>query len=344
MLATDILAVDWRGEGVADSHQTEQKNGSLFGYVDFDIPVSVVAASQGKTIRVLYAVVRGAGSGVLSPPLELSVSVLGQEHLPTPVVTQASGGTLDLTRFTDDARVTVKAWPLIAAGQRYWISVQGELEDGTPRTIYVANGQVVNQAQVGAGLSHPILRSELERLGHNSPLTVTCSVMFDGSANQENARIFPVLSLSLKTLPAQDFEDFTSLPDRIYVGSSVSLRFMRLFVTGAPGGFSVRNNYPPQLGTYVASWWPNGFLANVNLELTHVASAVQFQFWGNATIIARNQSGGVIYSRQHSHTIQWSWLPISIDIQGQKIKTIEVQASTLGNIRDGLCAQFRVIY
>jgi hypothetical protein len=275
--------------------------------------------------------------------LELSVRALGQEHLPAPVVPQAGGGTLDLTAFTGNASVTVAAWPLIAVGQRYWISVQGTLDDGTPRIFYVASGQVVSQAQVGAGLSHPILRSELERLGHNSTLTVTCSVTFDGSANLEDARFFPTLSLSLKTLPVQDLENFTSLPDRIYAGSSVQLRFMRVFVTGGSGAYAVRNNFPPELGTYVSSLWAAG-LATVNLELTHVASAVQFQFWGNATITARNQSGGVIYSRQHSHIIRWSWLPISIDIQGQKIKTIEIQASSPATPREGLCAQFRVIY
>ncbi|MNJ41447.1 hypothetical protein D3C77_363730 [compost metagenome] len=344
MLPTDILAAVWTIEGNPNAYETAPQNGSLGGVVNFLIPVAVVAESQGKRISVRYFVGRGGRPGAPSALLELSVRVLGQEHLPAPVVPKASGGTLDLTGFTGNASVTIAAWPLIAVGQRYWISVQGTLEDGTPRTFYVVSGQVVNQAQVGAGLSHPILRSELERLGHNSTLTVTCSVTFDGSANLENARYFPTLSLSLKTLPVQDFENFTSLPDRIYVGSSISLRFMRLFVTGSPGGFAVRNNYPPQLGTYVASWWVNDLLANVNLELTHVASAVQFQFWGNATIIARNQSGGVIYSRQHSHTIQWSWQPISIDIQGQKIKTIEIQASTPASPREGLCAQFRVIY
>jgi hypothetical protein len=187
--------VDWRGEGAADSHQTAQKNGSLFGHVDFDIPVSVVAASQGKTIRVLYAVIRGANPGMLSQPLDLPVSVLGQQHLPTPEVPEAeSDGKLDLTSFPGDASVTVKAWPLIAAGQRYWISVQGTLESGTAHTYHVAQGQLVGAL---TGVTETLLRPELERFKHNSPLNVLVSVTFDGGTNVDKAYPFPALQLQL---------------------------------------------------------------------------------------------------------------------------------------------------
>jgi hypothetical protein len=203
---------------------------------------------------------------------------------------------------------------------------------------------VVNQAQVGAGLSHPILRSELERFGHNSLLTVTCSVTFEGSENQENARLFPALSLSLRTLPAQDFEDFTSLPERIYVGSSISLRFMRLYVTGDPGGFAFSSYWPPFNSHYVGSWRVNSLLAVVNLELTHVASAVHFQFWGTGRIIAKDRSGKVIYSMHHSHTHEWSLLPISIANLGEKIKTIVLEFTGDPRYKEALWAQFRVTY
>ncbi|AIL61952.1 hypothetical protein [Pseudomonas alkylphenolica] len=230
MLATDILAVDWRGEGVADSHQTEQKNGSLFGYVDFDIPVSVVAASQGKTIRVLYAVIRGANPAVLSQPLELPVSVLGQQHLPVPVVPQASGGTLDLSRFAGDASATVEAWPLIAQGQRYWISAQGTLVDGTPHTFYVARGQLVGDL---VGVTETVLRSELERFKHESALNVLVKVTFDGVTDEIKAYPFPTLALQLfnRIFLAPTVPEATNgvirnrdVPAHIVVPASVGLR------------------------------------------------------------------------------------------------------------------------
>ncbi|MNJ39334.1 Bacterial Ig-like domain (group 2) [compost metagenome] len=200
MLATDILAVDWRGEGVADSHQTEQKNGSLFGYVDFDIPVSVVAASQGKTIRVLYAVIRGANPAVLSQPLELPVSVLGQQHLPVPVVPQASGGTLDLSRFAADASATVEAWPLIAREQRYWITATGTLENGSAYSFYVVRGAVIDDTQVRDGVHAALLRRELEQLRNDSEITITIQVAFDGVNNQARAVAFPVRTYTVRAL------------------------------------------------------------------------------------------------------------------------------------------------
>ncbi|MNJ55536.1 hypothetical protein D3C77_510330 [compost metagenome] len=119
---------------------------------------------------------------------------------------------------------------------------------------------------------------------------------------------------------------------------------MRLYVTGAPGGFAFSTYWAPLNSHYVASWRPNSLLAVVNLELTHVASAVHFQFWGSGRIIAKNRSEKVIYSMHHSHTHEWSFLPISIANLGEKIKTIVVEFTSDPVYKEALCAQFRVTY
>ncbi|PSS56413.1 hypothetical protein [Pseudomonas sp. BBP2017] len=191
MLLDDELAVDWQGEGGADSYQSAQQPGSPFGYVDFAIPVAVVAASQGKTITVRYAVVRRGNPGVLSKALSLVVGELPQGALQPPSVPQASAGPLDLARFTGDASVTVKVWPLIAAGQRYWIKVSGTLENEAPYSFYVAQNQSVSDSEVGAGLSKSMLRTELERLGRNSQLTVQVQVAFGATVEGLKSRMSP---------------------------------------------------------------------------------------------------------------------------------------------------------
>jgi hypothetical protein len=345
LLAWGSLSVVWTIEGNPNPYETAPRDGSLSGSVSFLIPVAVVAASQGKRVTVHYFVGRGSNPGVPSESLALSVRVLGQEHLPVPVVPEASGGAIYLSRLPGDASVTVQAWPLIAAGQRYWISVQGTLEDGTPRTFYVATGQVVNQAQVGAGLNHPILRRELQRFGRNSTLTVTCSVTFDGSANQENAWFFPALPLWL--LPDQDYEDFSSLSGKIYVGSSISLRFMRLYVTGDPGGHVLSNYWTVNKLYYISSIArQNALLASiVNLELNYVASSVYFQFWGSANITLRNQSDQVIFFRRYDNQDDSNLVPvpISITVPGERIKTIVMEGLPYG-YGHGLLGQFRVTY
>lgn len=193
MLPSDILAVDWSGSTAADSWQSDQQPGSLFGYVDFQAPVSVVAASQGKTVTLRYAVIRIGEAPKLSLPLLLAVGTLAQTHLPAPVIPQANATTkvLDLNNFTGNAQVKVEPWPLIAVGQRVWVRLDGTLENGSPHTFYLARGVEVIADQVTAGLDLVLQRSELEALRHGSSLTVTVSVTFDGTNDEEQARVFP---------------------------------------------------------------------------------------------------------------------------------------------------------
>ncbi|MDD2049746.1 hypothetical protein [Pseudomonas putida] len=201
MLSTDILTVAWIGEGGADSHETAQKNGSAFGQVDFDIPISVVAASQGKTIEVRYAVVRGVNPGVLSKPLALVVGELSLGDLPTPTVPEANGSTLDLNTFQGNATAEVTSWPLMAKGQRYWIVVRGILGNGGPYSFYVAQSQLVDENQAGNGLSTAMLRSELEKLRSASSLSLEVKVAFAGGVSEAAARVFPILPLTLLNIP-----------------------------------------------------------------------------------------------------------------------------------------------
>ncbi|WP_422418529.1 hypothetical protein [Pseudomonas sp. GZD-222] len=199
MLTTDTLAVTWNGSGGADSIVTPEQKGSVAGHVDFTIPISVVAASQDKTITVHYAVVRGANPGVRSDPLALTVTVLGQQHLQAPVVPEANGtDTLDLTSFQGNAAVTVAAWPLIAEGQRYWIKVSGTLVSGAPHSFPVAQNELVSTGEVANGLDKPMLRTELDKLKDLSELKVEVLVAFDGVNNQAGAVAFPVKTYTVK--------------------------------------------------------------------------------------------------------------------------------------------------
>ncbi|MDD2050494.1 hypothetical protein [Pseudomonas putida] len=201
MLPDDVLVVDWQGEGGADSYQSAQQNGSAFGYVDFAIPVSVVAASQGKTITVRYNVVRGGNPGLLSEPLALVVGALSQSALPAPTVPEASAGTLDLTTFQGNATVNVQPWPLIAIGQRYWTVVGGTLVNGNPYSFYVAQSQLVDENHVRNGLSMTMLRSELEKLRSASSVSLEVKVAFEGGVSEAGARVFPTLALMLLNIP-----------------------------------------------------------------------------------------------------------------------------------------------
>ncbi|WP_054894231.1 MULTISPECIES: hypothetical protein [unclassified Pseudomonas] len=204
MLPSDILAVNWSGSTAADSWQSDQQPGSLLGYVDFQAPVSVVAASQGKTVTLRYAVVRSGQAAKLSSPLLLAVGTLAQTHLPAPVIPQANATTkvLDLNNFTGNAQVKVEPWPLIAVGQRVWVRLDGTLENGSTHTFYLTRGVEVIADQVAARLDLILQRSELEALKHGSSLTATVSVTFDATNNEGQARVFPDVLYTLEKIIA----------------------------------------------------------------------------------------------------------------------------------------------
>lgn len=218
MLKTDILAVAWTGRNDADSLITDQQPGSDDGPVNFPIPAAIVAASQGKTITVIYAVARNGQPGKPSQELALRVNALPPTELPKPNVPEAQAGVLDLNNFSGDASISVAPWHFIAAGQRYWISVDATLANGLPYSFYPARAVEVSPAQVGTGLSVPLLRSELEKLAPDSALTITAKVSFDRAFEESAAITFPVEALKLKASVVSDFLDFSqfSTNERIF--------------------------------------------------------------------------------------------------------------------------------
>lgn len=200
MQISDMAAVSWMGGSPTRNWDSEQKSGSITGQVDFTAPASVVAACQGSVVQVSYAVVRNGQ--ILSLPLDLTVGELALGDLPTPAIAQADPvtGTLDLTSFTGNASATVAAWPLIATGQRFWVRIDGMLEDGSDHHFYAANAQAVSEPEVGPGLKIAVLRTDLEKLKHDSPLSLTVSVTFDGASDEALAKAFTTQTYTFKNL------------------------------------------------------------------------------------------------------------------------------------------------
>ncbi|MNJ35282.1 hypothetical protein D3C77_300140 [compost metagenome] len=72
MLPNDTLTVSWLDEETEETYETDEKNGSALGEVDFTIPANIVAGSAGQPVKVFYTVVRNSNS-YQSEPLELTV-------------------------------------------------------------------------------------------------------------------------------------------------------------------------------------------------------------------------------------------------------------------------------
>jgi hypothetical protein len=143
----------------------------------FTLPAASLATHLGKIITVYYTRTR-SGSPTASDTSMLGVDGVtnGDSRLPAPVIVQAVAGVLDLASFIGDATVTVRPWPLIAAGQPIGAT-------------YVVNGKTtvirvgpVTQEEVLAGLRIPMPRAGLDALPDASSLTVTLDVVFNTSA------------------------------------------------------------------------------------------------------------------------------------------------------------------
>ncbi|MEA9978564.1 Ig-like domain repeat protein, partial [Pseudomonas sp. AA4] len=201
-IPADIITLNWLGTPGAGTSQDLELPGNAIGYVDFKVPASVVGPNIGKQVEVSYDVSR-SGQSSSSDLLELMVSTFQdpENQLPRPRITQANDASkvLILSSFTGNAQVTVGKWPFSAARQRVWLRLEGKTSTGAIYTIVLLTGVEVSAAQASSGLNETLLRSELEKLGHDSQLTVVCKVTFDGAVDENSAIEFPRAAYTFKT-------------------------------------------------------------------------------------------------------------------------------------------------
>lgn len=210
------INVQWLNQNEPSVPLDPQPGNTDLGYVDFVIPREAVIRGIGKRILISYTVTSACK---LAPSKTLALNISKPTRLPTPVVPEATppatqGGILDLRTFTGDAHITVNdenfdtAWWFALQGQRVWLRGVGTLKNGGTYTINVFLGKVVTAAEVIAGLTNVLKRSELELLRDDSSLSFVCKVTPDGSSIESGAVVFPALELRVR-LPLNDFTPFT---------------------------------------------------------------------------------------------------------------------------------------
>ncbi|SCX45012.1 hypothetical protein SAMN03159507_00725 [Pseudomonas sp. NFACC32-1] len=220
LLPDDKLKVTWTGAPgtPAGGSHTSGEWPVRDGW-EVPIPNSVVAFNLGKAVTVTYTVIQNGVESPPSDPFVLNVQAMPAASLTIPLIPEAAQGglgtELDLSKFTGNARVTVAPWPLIAAGQRVWMSCEGVASDGSNYTIPLYTDSEVSSGQVTTGLSTPLLRSELEKLRDGSELKVMLLVAFNRSTNQNESVSFPLRTYTVKvgmyTTGTETFEDEPSV-------------------------------------------------------------------------------------------------------------------------------------
>lgn len=231
MAQTDWVCAYFEGTAGTGTPSLACKYGSNNGFVDFPVPASAISANLCKSVTVRYTVLRDT----LWSSLPLTLKVLNLTDLPTPEVTQVTGGELDLRTFSGNAECTVAPWWFITEGQPTWLWVTGELEDGTPHSFDVLMGQGLPASGEDDGVTSCLPRHELEKLADCSKCQVRFAVNFNGQIDQPSAVKFPLRELTvhqqdLKLIPPIVLEAARNFlnPENAREGVIVQVKYDRI--------------------------------------------------------------------------------------------------------------------
>lgn len=212
MRETDEIHVRWNGR--EDVTIPVSQPGNSMGSVDFTVTPDAIAPVLGNSAEVRYRLTR-SGASMESQALELEVLALPSSSLPVPRIEQAlNGNVLHVASLSNDADLTVRAWPFIKAGQRVWLRFEGTRADGTANNWYHSLWQ--NFAITSDADQHThVALTELQKLKEGSSLRVIMEVSFDDGLSRT---AFPVrqltITFSYPVTGKEDWETFSlqSLP------------------------------------------------------------------------------------------------------------------------------------
>ncbi|QIB03547.1 hypothetical protein GZ982_02225 [Pseudomonas fluorescens] len=199
--ALDTVILKWLGTPGPGSSEDQEQPGDQSGKVRFHLDASFVGPNIGRVVSVGYEVQRyGFFTPSESLPLTISAFADPETQLPHPRVTQANADRqeLNLATFSGNAEATVGKWSFSAAGQKVWLRLEGQTDNATSYDIVLLAGATISAGQASNGLRESVLRNELEKLGHNTPLKVVCRVSFSGEADEAAAIECPITQYTFK--------------------------------------------------------------------------------------------------------------------------------------------------
>ena len=194
MRDTDIIVPIWNKISDTIPWMDGKPGGVPPNTVESTVPAALIGAVIGKTIDVVYGVLRkeqGEDMWYFSDVLKLTVDAIPLASLPTPQITQASSGLLDVGALQGDADLTVQPWPFIAVGQKMWMRLEGSSNLDLPAwqeyAITTTNAQTTK-----------VPLTFLQGLTDGSQLRLVLEVSFDGGLTRQ---AFPVQSYSVVAIP-----------------------------------------------------------------------------------------------------------------------------------------------
>ncbi|WP_447891623.1 hypothetical protein [Pseudomonas atacamensis] len=179
----EVIQVRWiaaPGTPADGSYTSPPHVVKVLGTQEIALDNKVLAYSFGGDVTVDYSKTTGSDTRD-SLPLILSVQDIadGDPRLPTPTIDRVTGDELDPADLlaTDHTRTT--AWPLIALGQKIWLTYREIKRDGSTGIVEEAyKGKEVTAEDLG-GIRHPVPLDKLLMLEDESTLEIEVKVSFD---------------------------------------------------------------------------------------------------------------------------------------------------------------------
>jgi hypothetical protein len=198
--------------------------------LSFNVPAEIFAALFCQKLTLIYSVQLNNSPPQHSP--ECVIQVLSPQ-LTTPCIEQATGRTLDLTTFEDDATVLVPVWDYAELGQSVWVWITGTQEDGSSFQCSVLTDEPLLPDWLTSGVDAAISRVGLQKLADCSEFELHAAVSFDGKRDLSTAFRFPVQTFNI------DQEALALDPPNVCeaVGN-------QLTIYNARNGMTVRVAYP----------------------------------------------------------------------------------------------------
>ena len=211
MIGTQV-SVTWTGTPGEGSKTEGPVNVTMQQDMEIPLPNSLVAFNLGKTVKVIYTVIR---NGVPQDSDELILTVLpiadGDKNLPTPSIDGAVGDELDVTRLEEGAQLRIEKWMLQAVGQCIWLSYNGTDKNGNPVVEVFRAGEAHQQAE---GLVTAAQVAWLRELKDETELKISFKLNYDKLSNASNAVSFPESKLTIRNSQVGGFENWDDEPAR----------------------------------------------------------------------------------------------------------------------------------
>lgn len=175
------------------------------------VPLGVLAHNLGHAVQVTYKLVRGDEERESEERIVTVQPIAGESPaLPSATFSQASDTELDMGSFVGEkADLTIERFPLATDGQRYWLRVDGQRDDGSAYTVTIAEDKPITNSDSPILLLGEAARSALEQFADGSEITIAFSLTFDQSDDLAHAVRFPLRKLTIRQAPVTGFPAMT---------------------------------------------------------------------------------------------------------------------------------------